>query len=121
MSIFWPDLDHLSLYIHYGKDRINKKDIHSYNINFEGEFTLKNVKDVPRYMTIEICDEKDHNQPRRIKSVDFDLKRIAVNSIQKIILKLNDDIPDGQYENYATSEIELSILIVGVEKPLHSQ
>lgn len=116
LSLIWPELDSLAIYATYGKDKIRKDNIQTLNIDFEGEFTLKNVRDIPRYLNIEVVDEKDKSHVRKIKSMTIDLKRIQINSLTKLIYRFKEELPEVPNENFTTSEAEISILMVGIQK-----
>jgi GTPase-activating protein len=116
LSLYWPEVDQLSIYITYGKDRVSLRGLSNLSLNLEGEFTLKSTRDITRYILIELYDEKDPRNPVKVKYASIDLKGLPVDSITKHIIKFNEDNNDIPNNNYVASEIELSIVLTGIEK-----
>lgn len=116
LSLYWPEIDQLSVNVIFGKDKLTMKNLQGLNLNFEGEFTLKSTKDIPRYLIIELHDEKDPSKPVKVKHTNIDLKGIPTESITKHIVKLNEENPDYPNNNYIASEIEISLILSGVER-----
>lgn len=112
VNFFWLDFDSLSLRITYDRDKFEKPKIKSFDVDFAAEFELSETPS--RKILIEIYDNKVPNDPKKIKWVDIDLKAIEFGVPSKMILKFNEDPSETNTLNFTTSEVELSVLVTGM-------
>ena len=107
-----------ALNVVYGFQTLTKKDYNPLSVNLEGMFTTRELAGgAGREIKVEIWDEQDPSQPRRIKFATIDLKTIPVNVITKLNLRLNEEDPNIYSENFVVSEVELAILVETAPEP----
>lgn len=116
MNIYWPDLEHLTLRISYDKEHRDKTDLTTLDVGFLVEFPIQSWNNIARYVHIELIDTKDKQAQKKVKSVDLDLRSIVVDALTKMVLKLDEETSKLANDNFTTSEIEISVLLIGLPR-----
>jgi len=118
LIIYSPNLSALSLHMTYGKEKLKKKDLQVLEIDYDAKFNMTGIKETPRYLNVEIFDEKNPNTPLKIKYLNVDLKRVPFDVPTKLTLKFQEENPYIYNDNFITSEIEFTLFLEGVETHL---
>lgn len=110
INIYCVDFEHLSLRVTYDKDQFEKTGINSFDLDFPIEINTQN--NFTRKLSIELYDNKRSKHPVKLNGVTIDLKAIDYDIPTKMVLRLAEEIENVAHDNFTTSEVEFTILLV---------
>lgn len=116
LTIYWPDLESLNLRVSYDKEAFVKKDITSLNVNYPVDILASSQDQLQRKLYIEIYNVKEAANSKKVKWLAVDLKTIEPDTLTKMVVKFNEEGQDVNNDNFTTSEVEFSILLIGLSK-----
>lgn len=116
LNIYWPDLEFLTLRVSYEKENFDKVGLNTLEVDFPVEFLVTGTTNVARYVTIELINHRDKQDPKKIKTVNVDLRSISIDCLTKLVLKFDEITAKHFHDNFTTSEVELSVLLLGAPR-----
>ena len=101
----------LKIQVGCGSQSQAKEDIKPLKTNFEVEISLQEKEQISEFITLEIFDSQ-----KRLLSSKVDLRGFPLNTVTKLVVKLDEEHSEEIYNpNHTSSEAEISILLDATE------
>ena len=102
----------ISVQVSCGAQTEEKENVNPLKTNFEIEIPFFGSESTNRYANIEIFDMRDPlSLKKKILFAKLDLHGFPLNTVTKLVLKLQEENPEIYNTNYKASEAEISVLL----------